>query len=82
MTTGELTAAPAAPAAPVARVHVPARSLRGDVRAVKIVWQRELIRFSRDRMRIVTSLVPRCCSCSCWAPGSSGSRAPARTAST
>jgi ABC-2 type transport system permease protein len=42
---------------PVARVHVPARSLRGDVRAVKIVWQRELIRFSRDRMRIVTALL-------------------------
>jgi ABC-2 type transport system permease protein len=52
MTTGELTA----PAAPVARVHVPARSLAGDLRAVKIVWQREMIRFSRDRMRIVTSL--------------------------
>jgi ABC-2 type transport system permease protein len=43
--------------APVARVHVPARSLRGDLRAVKIVWQRELIRFSRDRMRMVTSLL-------------------------
>jgi ABC-2 type transport system permease protein len=54
MTAGELTRAPAAP---VARVHVPARSLRGDLRAVKIVWQRELIRFSRDRMRIITSLL-------------------------
>jgi ABC-2 type transport system permease protein len=43
--------------APVARVHVPARSIRGDLRAVKIVWKRELIRFSRDRMRIVTSLL-------------------------
>jgi ABC-2 type transport system permease protein len=53
VTTGELTARPTAP---VARVHVPARSLAGDLRAVKIVWQRELIRFSRDRMRIVTSL--------------------------
>ena len=55
MTTGELTGAGAA-AAPVARVHVPARSLAGDLRAIKIVWQRELIRFSRDRMRIATSL--------------------------
>jgi ABC-2 type transport system permease protein len=55
MTTGELTGAGAA-AAPVARVRVPARSLRGDLRAIKIVWQRELIRFSRDRMRIVTAL--------------------------
>ncbi|MEA2229999.1 MAG: type transport system permease protein [Solirubrobacteraceae bacterium] len=47
---GEITA-------PVARVRVPPRSLRGDLRAVKIVWQRELIRFSRDRMRIVTALL-------------------------
>jgi ABC-2 type transport system permease protein len=53
MTTGEITA----PAAPVARVRVPARSLAGDLRAIKIVWQRELIRFSRDRMRILTSLL-------------------------
>jgi ABC-2 type transport system permease protein len=55
MTTGELTGAPAS-APPVARVRVPGRSLRGDLRAIKIVWQRELIRFSRDRMRIVTAL--------------------------
>jgi ABC-2 type transport system permease protein len=55
MTTGELTTT--APAeTPVARVHVPARSLAGDLRAIKIVWQRELIRFSRDRMRMLTSL--------------------------
>ena len=58
MSTGELTAAPRAETAetPVARVHVPKRSLAGDLRAVKIVWQREMIRFSRDRMRMVTSL--------------------------
>src|SRR2546421_7803695 len=41
----------------VAAVRVPARSWRGDLRAVKIVWQRELIRFSQDRLRILTSLV-------------------------
>jgi len=46
-----------APAAPVAGVRVPLRSWRGDLRAVKIVWLRELIRFSQDRLRIVTSLV-------------------------
>jgi ABC-2 type transport system permease protein len=40
----------------VAGVRVPARSWRGDVRAVKVVWRRELIRFSRDRLRIATSL--------------------------
>lgn len=49
------------PAAPpgreVARVRVPARSLRGELRAIKVVWQRELIRFGRDRLRIVTSLI-------------------------
>jgi len=43
--------------APVARVRLPARSWRGDARAVEIVWQRELIRFGQDRLRIVTSLV-------------------------
>jgi ABC-2 type transport system permease protein len=43
--------------APVAGVRVPPRSRRGDARAVKIVWQRELIRFGQDRLRIVTSLV-------------------------
>ncbi|WP_028059716.1 ABC transporter permease [Candidatus Solirubrobacter pratensis] len=41
----------------VVRVRVPPRSWRSEVRAVKIVWQRELIRFKSDRMRIVTSLI-------------------------
>lgn len=43
--------------AEVIRVHVPPRSFRSELRAVKIVWTRELIRFSNDRIRIVTSLV-------------------------
>jgi ABC-2 type transport system permease protein len=51
------TEAAATRQAPVPSVRVPARSWRGDVRAVKIVWQRELIRFSQDRLRIVTALV-------------------------
>jgi len=55
--TTEAAAPTTAAAPPVAGVHVPARSWRGDARAVKIVWQRELIRFSQDRLRIVTSLV-------------------------
>jgi ABC-2 type transport system permease protein len=38
-------------------VHVPASSVRGDLRAVKIVWQREMIRFTKDRLRIITQLV-------------------------
>lgn len=43
--------------APVVRVHVPGRSLRSELRAIKVVWRRELIRFRSDRLRIVTSLV-------------------------
>jgi ABC-2 type transport system permease protein len=50
------TTRPAAAPAPV-QVRVPAGGLRGEARAVKVVWQRELIRFSRDRLRIVTALV-------------------------
>jgi ABC-2 type transport system permease protein len=39
------------------RVSVPQKGLRQDLRAVSIVWQRELIRFRSDRLRAVTSLV-------------------------
>ena len=45
------------PAPGIARVRVPARSLRSELRAIKVVWKRELIRFSRDRLRILTSLI-------------------------
>jgi ABC-2 type transport system permease protein len=51
-----MSAADAALAPPV-RVHVPPRSFRSELRAMKIVWQRDLIRFRSDRIRIVTSLV-------------------------
>jgi ABC-2 type transport system permease protein len=40
----------------IARVRVPMRSVRSELRAIKVVWKRELIRFSRDRLRILTSL--------------------------
>jgi ABC-2 type transport system permease protein len=43
--------------APVVAVRVPEHSWRGEVRAVKIVWQREMIRFRADRMRMATSLI-------------------------
>jgi ABC-2 type transport system permease protein len=43
--------------ADVVRVRVPPRSFRSELRAIKIVWTRELIRFRSDRMRIVTALV-------------------------
>jgi ABC-2 type transport system permease protein len=39
------------------RVAVPERSIRHDMRAVSIVWRRELIRFRSDRLRAITSLV-------------------------
>jgi ABC-2 type transport system permease protein len=41
----------------VARVRVPVRSARSELRAIKVVWKRELIRFGRDRLRILTSLM-------------------------
>ncbi len=41
----------------VVRVHVPKRTFASELRAIKIVWRRELIRFKNDRMRIVTALV-------------------------
>jgi ABC-2 type transport system permease protein len=45
------------PAPRIAAVRVPAASFGGELRAIKVVWQRELIRFTKDRLRIVTSLV-------------------------
>ena len=51
------TAPAPAPAPPVIRVTVPPRSWRSELRAIKIVFRRELIRFRNDRLRIVTSLV-------------------------
>jgi hypothetical protein len=42
---------------PVAAVRVPAAGLRHQVRAATVVWQREMIRFGRDRSRLVSSLI-------------------------
>ncbi|MGI8428331.1 MAG: ABC transporter permease [Solirubrobacteraceae bacterium] len=42
---------------PIVRVTVPQRSLASELRAIRIVWRRELIRFRSDRLRIATSLV-------------------------
>src|SRR3982074_2003712 len=41
----------------VVRVTVPRRSLASELRAIKIVWQRELIRYRSDRLRMATTLV-------------------------
>jgi ABC-2 type transport system permease protein len=52
------TAIATAPApADIVRVHVPPRSFRSELRAMKIVWRRDVIRFANDRIRIVTALV-------------------------
>jgi len=42
---------------PVAQIRVPTRTAGSELRAIKIVWQRDLIRFFNDRLRMVTSLV-------------------------
>jgi ABC-2 type transport system permease protein len=54
---GSAPAAGSMPKREVAALHVPPRSVRSELRAIKAVWGRELIRFSRDRLRILTSLV-------------------------
>jgi ABC-2 type transport system permease protein len=41
----------------VVAVRVPVRSWRSEVRAARIVWRRDLIRFASDRMRIATMLI-------------------------
>ena len=44
------------PTAPVVSVRVAGGRFADDVRAVRVVWKRELIRFLRSRLRILTSL--------------------------
>jgi ABC-2 type transport system permease protein len=55
--TSTVEAAAAAELTQTIRVAVPERGLRQDMRAVGIVWRRELIRFRADRLRAVTSLI-------------------------
>jgi ABC-2 type transport system permease protein len=57
-TTADPQLAPPAGALPeVVRVEVPERSFASELRAIKIVWRRELIRYRSDRIRIATTLV-------------------------
>jgi ABC-2 type transport system permease protein len=56
-TSTQQAIATTAPAPEVIRVSVPPRSWRSELRAMKIVWRREMIRFRSDRIRIVTALV-------------------------
>jgi ABC-2 type transport system permease protein len=48
--------APQQPAPAIVRVSVPQRSLASELRAIRIVWRRDLIRFSNDRIRMVSTL--------------------------
>ena len=59
-TTADRTTAaegPGLPPGPVVRVYVPEHSLSSELRAIRIVWRRDLIRFVNDRVRIVASLI-------------------------
>ncbi|HUJ05998.1 MAG TPA: ABC transporter permease [Streptosporangiaceae bacterium] len=57
MSTQTLTPAAETAIVESIRVAAPQHGLRHDLRAVSIVWRRELIRFRTDRLRAVTSLV-------------------------
>src|SRR5579875_3276452 len=56
VTTPDMTADSAILAGQI-RVSVPARGLRHELRAVSLVWRRELIRLRTDRLRAITSLI-------------------------
>jgi ABC-2 type transport system permease protein len=55
-TTATETSAAVAPSE-VVRVTIPKRSLASELRAIRIVWRRELIRYRSDRLRMITTLV-------------------------
>jgi ABC-2 type transport system permease protein len=42
---------------PPVRVHVPPHSIASELRAIRIVWRRDLIRFINDRIRIAATMV-------------------------
>jgi ABC-2 type transport system permease protein len=42
---------------PISRVHAPGGGWRDELAAIGVVWHRELLRFTRNRLRMVTSLV-------------------------
>jgi ABC-2 type transport system permease protein len=56
-TTTDRLASAASPAPEIVRVTVPRRTFASELRAIKIVWRREVIRYFNDRIRIVTTLV-------------------------
>jgi ABC-2 type transport system permease protein len=54
-TTTPTTPSPAQ--ADVVQVHVPPRSIFSELRAVRIMWRRDLVRFLNDRVRMVSTLI-------------------------
>ena len=56
-TTVDRTSPPETAPPEIVRVSVPQRSLGSELRAIRIVWRRELIRFRSDRLRMATTLV-------------------------
>ena len=52
-----VTADPGGTRPEIVRVSVPQRSFASELRAIKIVWKRELIRYRSDRIRIATTLI-------------------------
>jgi ABC-2 type transport system permease protein len=56
-TIGRPTTAAPTPQREIVRVSVPKRTVASELRAIRIVWRRELIRFRADRIRMITSLV-------------------------
>ena len=54
---GQLVAEPDRSSTEIVRVHVPPHSIYSELRAIRIVWRRDLIRFANDRIRIAASLI-------------------------
>jgi ABC-2 type transport system permease protein len=57
MATTTTTTARTSAGTPVVQVRIATPGVAHEMRAAKVVWQRELIRFSQDRIRILTALV-------------------------
>jgi ABC-2 type transport system permease protein len=56
-TTGPVARPTKPSAAPIIEVRVPPHSIASELRAIRIVWRRDLIRFVNDRIRIAATLV-------------------------
>jgi ABC-2 type transport system permease protein len=57
LSTTELAGEAARTQTPVIHVSVPKHSIASELRAIRIVWRRDLIRFASDRIRIISSLI-------------------------